>query len=90
MMIYVYVVVVNKINGGKDCDLYGVFGVDLLVDDEVLKKQYKKLVLLFYFDKNKCKGVEGVFKYVLNVWVLLFDKVKRSVYDWRRKLSIGM
>ena len=89
-MIHVYVAAANKINGGKDCDLYGVLGVDSLADDEALKKQYKKLALLLHPDKNKCKGAEGAFKHVLNAWALLSDKAKRSAYDRRRKLSTGM
>ncbi|KAL0873776.1 hypothetical protein Bca101_023481 [Brassica carinata] len=90
MVINVYISAANKINGGRESDLYGVLGVDPLADDEALKKQYKKLALLLHPDKNKCKGAEGAFKLVSNAWSLLSDKAKRSAYDLRRKLSTGM
>ncbi|KAF8102901.1 hypothetical protein N665_0190s0019 [Sinapis alba] len=91
MMIHVYMsAAANKINGGKESDLYGVLGVDPLADDEALKKQFKKLALLLHPDKNKCKGAEGAFKLVSNAWSILSDKAKRSAYDQRRKLSTRM
>lgn len=55
----VYILAENKVNG--EMDMYGIFGVDSLVDDEIIKKYYRKLVFLFYFDKNKFIGVDGVF-----------------------------
>ncbi|CAH8345780.1 unnamed protein product [Eruca vesicaria subsp. sativa] len=90
MMIHVYISAENKINGGKESDLYEVLGVDPLADDEALRKQYKKLALLLHPDKNKCQGAEGAFKLVSNAWTLLSDKAKRIAYDQRRKLSTGM
>ncbi|VVB12415.1 unnamed protein product [Arabis nemorensis] len=84
MMIDVYIVAGNKISGGES-DWYGILGVDPLADDEVVKKQYKKLALLLHPDKNKCKGAEEAFKLVSEAWCLLSDKVKRIAYDQKRK-----
>ncbi|KAL1206980.1 Chaperone protein dnaJ 49 [Cardamine amara subsp. amara] len=85
MMVNVYISASNKING--EADWYGVLGVDLLADDETVKKQYKRLALLLHPDKNKFIGSEGAFKLVLEAWCVLSDKVKRSSYDQIRRKS---
>ncbi|KAL1197174.1 Chaperone protein dnaJ 49 [Cardamine amara subsp. amara] len=85
MMVNVYISASNKING--EADWYGVLGVDLLADDETVKKQYKRLALLLHPDKNKFIGSEGAFKLVLEAWCVLSDKVKRSCYDQIRRKS---
>ncbi|KAG7546892.1 Chaperone J-domain superfamily [Arabidopsis suecica] len=86
MLIDVYISAGNKIIGGES-DWYGILGVDPLADEEVVKKQYKRLALLLHPDKNNCEGAEGAFKLVLAAWCLLSDKVKRIAYDQKRKLS---
>ncbi|KAG7543667.1 DnaJ domain [Arabidopsis thaliana x Arabidopsis arenosa] len=82
MMIDVYLLASN---GGKEADWYGILGVDPLADDEVVKKQYKKLALLLHPDKNKFNGAKGAFKLVREAWFMLSDKGKRTTYDQRRK-----
>ncbi|CAA7055116.1 unnamed protein product [Microthlaspi erraticum] len=85
-MINVYMAAASKINNGEgDTDWYGVLGVDPSVDDQAVKKQYKKLALLLHPDKNKCNGAEGAFKLVSEAWNLLSDKNKRNDYDEKRK-----
>ncbi|KAL1195107.1 Chaperone protein dnaJ 49 [Cardamine amara subsp. amara] len=86
MLIDVYISAGNKISGGES-DWYGILGVDPLADDEVVKKQYKRLALLLHPDKNKCEGAECAFKLVLEAWCVLSDKVKRIAYDQKRKLN---
>ncbi|EFH46234.1 hypothetical protein ARALYDRAFT_492907, partial [Arabidopsis lyrata subsp. lyrata] len=86
MLIDVYISAGNKIIGGES-DWYGILGVDPLADEEVVKKQYKRLALLLHPDKNNCEGAEGAFKLVLAAWCLLSDKVKRIAYDQKRKLN---
>ncbi|KAL1205233.1 Chaperone protein dnaJ 49 [Cardamine amara subsp. amara] len=86
MLIDVYIQAGNKISGGES-DWYGILGVDPLADDEVVKKQYKRLALLLHPDKNKCEGAECAFKLVLEAWCVLSDKVKRIAYDQKRKLN---
>jgi len=39
-------------NGEEEADWYGILDVDPLADDEVVKKQYKKLALLLHPDKK--------------------------------------
>ncbi|XP_010439682.1 PREDICTED: J domain-containing protein DDB_G0295729-like [Camelina sativa] len=86
MLIDVYISAGNKIIGG-DLDWYAILGVDPLADEDVVKKQYKRLALLLHPDKNKCEGAEGAFKLVLAAWCLLSDKVKRIAYDQKRKFN---
>ena len=86
MLIDVYISAGNTISGGES-DWYGILGVDPLADEEVVKKQYKRLALLLHPDKNNCEGAEGAFKLVLAAWCLLSDKVKRIAYDQKRKLN---
>ncbi|XP_020872600.1 LOW QUALITY PROTEIN: uncharacterized J domain-containing protein C17A3.05c-like [Arabidopsis lyrata subsp. lyrata] len=60
-------------------------GLKQVLDDEAVKKQYKKLALLLHPDKNKFKAAEGAFKLVSQAWCLLSDKVKRISYDKNQK-----
>ncbi|AED94228.1 Chaperone DnaJ-domain superfamily protein [Arabidopsis thaliana] len=59
-------------------------GLKTSVDDDQLKKQYKKLALLLHPDKYNLNGAEGAFKPVTEAWCMLSDKVKRTSYDQRR------
>lgn len=78
-IIDVYVAHEKKINGVTD--YYGVFGVDPFADEEVLKKQYKRLALSLHPDKNKSVGADGAFQIINQAWSVLSDKDKRSEYD---------
>ncbi|KAD6796473.1 hypothetical protein R6Q59_019747 [Mikania micrantha] len=81
----VYIASETKING--ESDWYGVLDVKPSDDDETIRKQYRKLVLMLHPDKNKSVGADGAFKILSEAWKLLSDKSKRSVYDQRRKLQ---
>ena len=83
-MVDVYISASNKTNGSES-DWYGILGVDPLADEEAVKKQYKKLVLLLHQDKNRFNGAEGAFKLVLDAWSLLSDKAKRVSYDHQKR-----
>ncbi|XP_055826550.1 uncharacterized protein LOC129894971 [Solanum dulcamara] len=78
----VYISAENKISG--EVDWYGVLGVSPSSDDEMVKKQYRKLALVLHPDKNKSVGAEGAFKLLSEAWSLLSDKSKRLAYNQRR------
>ncbi|XP_023645995.1 uncharacterized protein LOC17899917 [Capsella rubella] len=82
MAIDVYISGEKKICG--EADWYGILGVDPFANDEAVKKQYRKLVLLLHPDKNKCNGAEGAFQLVAEAWTLLSDKDKRFEYNIKR------
>eukprot|EP01018_Ginkgo_biloba_P026276 Gb_21956 [translate_table: standard] len=75
----------NKVNG--QTDWYGILQVDLVAEEAVIKKQYRKLALLLHPDKNKCAGAEEAFKLIGEAWGVLSDKVQRSLYDHKRNLK---
>ncbi|KAL7584339.1 chaperone protein dnaJ 49 [Lactuca sativa] len=81
----VYISSENKING--ESDWYKVLDVKPSDDDETIKKQYRKLVLILHPDKNKSVGADGAFKIASEAWSLLSDKTKRLAYNQRRNSS---
>ncbi|KAD5318207.1 hypothetical protein R6Q59_033475 [Mikania micrantha] len=72
----------KKING--EIDLYSIFGLNPLADKSVLKKQYKKMVVLLHPDRNRTVGADEAFKLVSEAWNVLSDSTKRNSYDIRR------
>ncbi|KAL0415654.1 UNVERIFIED_CONTAM: DnaJsubfamily B member 1 [Sesamum latifolium] len=78
-IIDVYVAHEKKING--EGDYYGIFGVDPFVEEEVLKKQYKRMALSLHPDKNKSVGAEGAFKILSQAWSVLSNKDNRNAYN---------
>ncbi|XP_051142999.1 uncharacterized protein LOC127259615 [Andrographis paniculata] len=78
----VYVSAENKIGG--EVDWYGMLGVKPTDDDEMIRKQYRKLALMLHPDKNKSVGADGAFKLISEAWCLLSDKSKRLAYNQRR------
>ncbi|CAA2966290.1 Hypothetical predicted protein [Olea europaea subsp. europaea] len=78
----VYISGENKING--EVDWYGVLGVNSSCDDQTIRKQYRKLVLLLHPDKNKIVGADGAFKLLSEAWSLLSVAAKRFAYNQRR------
>lgn len=50
-------------------------------DDDVIKRQYRRLALLLHPDKNKYPFADSAFKLVADAWALLSDPTKKSVYD---------
>ncbi|PKA55252.1 Chaperone protein dnaJ 49 [Apostasia shenzhenica] len=80
----VYLASEAKINGEKD--LYAILRVSALADEEVVKKQYRKLALQLHPDKNKSLGAEGAFQLVSEAWSVLSDRNKKTIYD--QKISV--
>ncbi|KAL6841045.1 hypothetical protein ACP4OV_029014 [Aristida adscensionis] len=75
-----------KING--EIDWYGVLQVPVTADDQLIKKQYRKLALLLHPDKNKFTGAEGAFKLVGEANMTLTDPSKRSLYNMKRNTFV--
>lgn len=82
----VYMCAENKIGG--EADWYGILGVDPEADDETVKKQYRKLVLILHPDKNNSVGADGAFNLLKDAWDMLSDKSKRVAYDRRRNVRV--
>lgn len=78
-IINVHVAHEKKIKGVTD--YYGIFGVDPITDEEVIKRQYKRMALSLHPDKNKSVGADGAFKILSQAWSVLSNKDKRSAYD---------
>ncbi|KAK4436852.1 Chaperone protein DnaJ [Sesamum alatum] len=84
-IIDVYVAHEKKING--EADYYGIFGVDPFVEEEVLKKQYKRMALSLHPDKNKSVGAEGAFQILSQAWSVLSNKDYRSAYNLKMNVK---
>ena len=59
-------------------DLYKILGVDKSVDDNALKKAYRKLAMKHHPDKG---GDEKEFKDISEAYEILSDPNKRKTYD---------
>ncbi|PKA59355.1 Chaperone protein dnaJ 49 [Apostasia shenzhenica] len=66
-------------------DYYGVLQIDWTADENLVKKQYRKLALLLHPDKNQFAGAEAAFKLVGEAYTILSDQTKRRIYDVKRK-----
>ena len=62
-------------------DLYSVLGVSKDVDEDAIKKAFRKLAMKYHPDKNPGKAAEQRFKDVNQAYEVLGDKEKRSLYD---------
>ncbi len=62
-------------------DFYGVLGVEKTVDENGIKKAYKKLALQLHPDKNGAPGADEAFKIVSKAFTILTDADKRAAYD---------
>lgn len=72
----------NKLNGSDmDMDWYGILQIDQLSDENIIKKQFRKLALMLHPDKNKFAGAEAAFKLIGEAHRVLTDPEKRSIYD---------
>ncbi|XP_020586160.1 uncharacterized protein LOC110028594 [Phalaenopsis equestris] len=83
----IYIASEAKINGERDW--YGVLHINTSADEETVKKQYRKLVLLLHPDKNKSAGAEGAFQFVSEAWNVLSNKSKKMVYDQKIFVKIS-
>ncbi|KAH7932091.1 hypothetical protein HPB51_029508 [Rhipicephalus microplus] len=61
-------------------DYYEVLCVSRDADDELLKKQYRKLALQVHPDKNKAPGAGDAFKAIGNAYAVLSDPEKRKLF----------
>ncbi|PHU23621.1 hypothetical protein BC332_08728 [Capsicum chinense] len=77
-VVAVYVAHEKKIHG--EVDIYRIFSVEPSVDDETIRKQYRRLSLALHPDKNKSVGADGAFKIISEAWSLLYDsrRAKRN------------
>ncbi|KAG8390385.1 hypothetical protein BUALT_Bualt01G0077900 [Buddleja alternifolia] len=82
----VYISAENKISG--EVDWYGVLGLNPSVDEEAIKKQYRKLALMLHPDKNKSVGADGAFTLISEAFSVLSDKAKRLAYNQRRGFRV--
>lgn len=62
-------------------DFYKVLGVEKTVDENGIKKAYKKLALQLHPDKNGAPGADEAFKVVSKAFSILTDADKRAAYD---------
>ncbi|KAE8679956.1 DnaJ-like protein subfamily B member 6 [Hibiscus syriacus] len=64
-------------------DYYKILKVDRNVNDEDLKKSYKKLAMKWHPDKNLSNNEdsEARFKQIVEAYEVLRDPLKRTVYD---------
>nr|GEX09513.1 ribonuclease H-like domain-containing protein [Tanacetum cinerariifolium] len=71
----VYLSYDKKVNGKSDW--YGILDANTSDEDETIRKQYRKLALMLYHDKNKSVGAGDALKILSKAWTWLSDKVKR-------------
>ncbi|EEF48621.1 uncharacterized protein LOC8268412 [Ricinus communis] len=63
-------------------DWYSILQIDRRSDDQdLIKKQYRRLALLLHPDKNKFPFADQAFKLVADAWTVLSDSSKKSLYD---------
>ena len=62
-------------------DHYAVFGVDRQVEDQVVRKIYRKYAMQLHPDKNTSPGAEDAFKIVAEAMQTLNDQARRYNYN---------
>ncbi|KAJ0087010.1 hypothetical protein Patl1_08650 [Pistacia atlantica] len=63
-------------------DWYSILQIDRRSDDQdLIKKQFRRLALLLHPDKNKYPFADRAFKLVADAWAVLSDTRKKSPYD---------
>lgn len=68
---------------GAEMDLYGILQVESLADEATIRKQYRKLAFVLHPDKNKFPGAEAAFKLIGQANMVLSDKGKRYLHDFK-------
>ncbi|XP_023640900.1 uncharacterized protein LOC111831220 [Capsella rubella] len=74
----------EKLIGGE-VDWYGVLGVDPYANDDAVKKQYHKLLLVLHPDKNKCNYAKGAYDLVIQAKDTLTKEPEKAVYIEKRR-----
>lgn len=73
---------IDDIKRIRNCkDYYSILGVNKESKELELKKQYRKLSLLYHPDKNKAPGAEEAFKAICQAFSTLNDPERRKQYD---------
>ncbi|OMO57608.1 hypothetical protein COLO4_35236 [Corchorus olitorius] len=63
-------------------DWYSILQIDRRCEDnDLIKKQYRRLALLLHPDKNKFPCADQAFKLVADAWAVLSNFPKKSLYD---------
>ncbi|XP_022732483.1 dnaJ homolog subfamily C member 14-like isoform X2 [Durio zibethinus] len=63
-------------------DWYSILQIDRRSEDnDLIKKQYRRLALLLHPDKNKFSFADHAFKLVADAWAVLSDSSKKYLYD---------
>lgn len=62
-------------------DYYKILGLARGVNEDDIKKAYRKMALKYHPDKNKAPGAEEKFKEIAEAYEVLSDKRKREIYD---------
>ncbi|KAK8538834.1 hypothetical protein V6N13_009195 [Hibiscus sabdariffa] len=73
---------------GSEKDWYGILQIEQSADESFIKKQFRKLALLLHPDKNKFHGAEAAFKLIGEANRVLTDKMLRSQYDLKCRVSV--
>ncbi len=67
-------------------DYYKILNLPFTASEIEIKKQFRKLVIIYHPDKNGgSKKSEEAFKVILNAYETLSDKDKRAIYDLKYK-----
>ncbi|XVE55600.1 hypothetical protein DITRI_Ditri03aG0172000 [Diplodiscus trichospermus] len=68
-------------------DWYSILQIDRRSDDnDLIKKQYRRLALLLHPDKNKFPFADQAFNLVADAWAVLSNSSKKALYD--KELSL--
>lgn len=63
-------------------DWYAILQIDRRSEDQdLIKRQYRRLALLLHPDKNKFPLADQAFKLVVDAWAVFNDHSKKSLYD---------
>ncbi|NXO51002.1 DNJB5 protein, partial [Aramus guarauna] len=62
-------------------DYYKILGIQSGVNEDEIKKAYRKMALKYHPDKNKDPNAEEKFKEIAEAYDVLSDPKKRAVYD---------
>ena len=72
-----------------DQDYYSVLGVARNVNDEEIRKAFRKKAMEFHPDRNKSPDAEEKFKEINEAYQVLSDTKKRAHYDRFGKAGVG-